>query len=189
MRDINDIIQQNNDTWRPVIDNLVRQGRYVVAQYDGLHLVSIESFSDLRRAQDAADHVNAAVGSRSELHFPITDGLVSAYAVKTAPGGLQGDPDSFAYRQATRREEREQVERRWANQINHSLTALQAAALARPRDLTLETENTADRAFDRAADDLAREVRARRALGHMVDDLTREERDRVAEGGLVSQEV
>lgn len=164
MRDINDIVQQNNDTWRPVIDNLVRQGRYVVAQYDGLHLVSIESFSDLRRAQDAAERVNATVGSRSELHFPVTDGLVSAYTVKTAPGGLQGDPDSFAYRQATRREEQRQA--------NQSLTALQAAALARPRDLSLETENT-----------------SRRVMGSMVDDLTREERDRVAEGGLVSQEV
>lgn len=167
MRDINDIVQQNNDTWRPVIDNLVRQGRYVVAQYDGLHLVSVESFSDLRSAQDAAEHVNAAVGSRSELHFPITDGLVSACTIKTAPGGLQGDPDSFAYRHATRREEQRQ-----ANQANRSLTALQAAALARPRDLSLETENT-----------------SRRVVGSMVDDLTREERDRVAEGGLVSQEV
>lgn len=172
MRDINDIIQQNNDTWGPVIQNLTRQGRYVVTQYDGLHLVSIESFSDLRRAQDAAEHVNATVGSRSELHFPVAEDGAVGVSIKTAPGGLQGDPDSFAYRQAARREERERVERRWANQINHSLTALQAAALARPRDLTLETENT-----------------SRRVVGSMVDDLTREERDRVAEGGLVSQEV
>lgn len=164
MRDINDIVQQNNETWGAVIDNLIRQGRYVVAQYDGLHLVSVESFSDLRRAQDAAEHVNATVGSRSELHLPITNVVVSTYAVKTAPGGLQGDPDSFAYRHATRREEQRQA--------GQSLAALQAAALARPRDLSLETENT-----------------SRRVVGNMVDDLTREERDRVAEGGLVSQEV
>lgn len=164
MRDINDIIQQNNDTWGPVIANLTRQGRYVVAQYDGLHLVSIESFSDLRSAQDEAERVSATVGSRSELHFPVApDGAVGV-SIKSAPGGLQGDPDSFAYRHAARREEQRQA--------NQSLTALQAAALARPRDLSLETEHTAARAFER-----------------ITDDLTREERDRVAEGGLVSQEV
>lgn len=164
MRDINDIIENNNRTWGPVIANLVRQGRYIVAQYDGLHLVSIESFSDLRSAQDAAEHVNATVGSRSELHFPVAGDGAIGVSIKTAPGVLQGDPDSFAYRQAARREEQRQA--------NHSLTALQAAALARPRDLSLETENT-----------------SHRVVGSMVDDLTREERDRVAEGGLVSQEV
>lgn len=162
MRDINDIIQQNNDTWGPVIQNLTRQGRYVVAQYDGLHLVSIESFTTLRDAQEAAEKVSARVGSRSTLHFPLPPAFRAADHL--ARGPLQGDPDSFTYRQATRREEQRQA--------NQSLTALQAAAPARPRDLSLETENT-----------------SRRVVGNMVDDLTREERDRVAEGGLVSQEV
>lgn len=197
MRDINDIVENNNRTWGPVIDNLIRQGRYVVAQYDGLHLVAVESFSDLHAAQDEAERVRSTVGSRSELHFPLQlasraadhlarindpTGRVGGAVIVNQPARvpLQGDPDSFAYRHATRREEQRQA--------NQSLTALQAAALARPRDLSLETENTADRVFERIAAELAREAPSS-ALSQMTYYLTREERDRVAEGGLVSQEV
>lgn len=54
MHDLNTIRRLNLDTFGQAIKNFQRQGRFVMAVYAGLHIVSIESFST---ADEAADGV------------------------------------------------------------------------------------------------------------------------------------
>ena len=60
MHDLNTIAKLNADTFAPAITNYRAQGRYVVAQYTGLHILSIETFEDPLEAVSA---FNAPVAS------------------------------------------------------------------------------------------------------------------------------
>ena len=46
MHDLNTINKLNAETFAPAIENYRAQGRYVVAEYSGLHVLSIETFED-----------------------------------------------------------------------------------------------------------------------------------------------
>ena len=53
MHDLKTLSRLNAEAFGEAIENLRRQGRDVVATYEGLHLMSIESFSDGAEALEA----------------------------------------------------------------------------------------------------------------------------------------
>jgi hypothetical protein len=60
MHDLHTIAKLNAETFGPAITNFQAQGRYVVANYTGLHILSIETFEDPLEAVSA---LNAPVDS------------------------------------------------------------------------------------------------------------------------------
>lgn len=72
MHDLNTINRLNAETFTKSIDNFRAQGRFVLARYEGLHLVSIESFSNADQASDAhfAATKDAGPGERYVVHAP-----------------------------------------------------------------------------------------------------------------------
>ena len=72
MHDLNTIIRLNNGTFAKSIENFRAQGRFVLSHYEGVHLVSIESFSNADQASDAhfAAVTGAGPGERYVVHAP-----------------------------------------------------------------------------------------------------------------------
>lgn len=73
MHDLNTIIRLNTEAFADSIANHRRQGRFVLAKYEGLHLSSIETFTDARLAQDAFDTAAAKrdPSGRTVLFAPV----------------------------------------------------------------------------------------------------------------------
>lgn len=75
MHDLNTITRLNAERFADGIKSLRAQGRYVLAKYDGLALVSIESFSDHQEAVAATTAASAAGGAseRVQLFAPLSE--------------------------------------------------------------------------------------------------------------------
>lgn len=82
MHDLNTINRLNAEAaqkhldavdWRQAIANFQRQGRYVLAKYAGLTLVSVETFDNAAEAQAAHEASNLKTdSSHSTLFLPLT---------------------------------------------------------------------------------------------------------------------
>lgn len=85
MHDLNTIRRLNLDTFGQAIKNFQRQGRFVMAVYAGLHIVSIESFSTSGDAAygvaERTDRLEAS--ERIEVFPPAT---AAEQAAAAAPG-------------------------------------------------------------------------------------------------------
>lgn len=73
MHDLNTINRLNAEAFADSIAKYRAAGRFVLAKYEGVHLVSIETFTDTRQAQDALDAALAEQhgGARAVLFTPI----------------------------------------------------------------------------------------------------------------------
>lgn len=73
MHDLNTISRLNAEAFAESIQNYRRQGRCVLVNYEGLHLVSIETFTAQFDAQEAFDDAVARQhgGARSVLFAPL----------------------------------------------------------------------------------------------------------------------
>lgn len=73
MHDLNVINRINAEAFAESIANYRKQGRWVLAKYEGLHLVSIETFTEQQPAQVAFDVEVSAQhgGSRAVLFTPV----------------------------------------------------------------------------------------------------------------------
>ena len=78
MHDLNTIRRLNQTAFSDSIGNFQRQGRHVVATYEGLALFGIETFTDSELAK-AAQAAPTDVGQTRQLFFP-TGPLVTAHA-------------------------------------------------------------------------------------------------------------
>lgn len=74
MHDLNTINKINAGAFAASIASYRSQGRFVLARYEGTHLVSIETFSEQAPAQVALDSAVSAQhgGERNVLFTPIT---------------------------------------------------------------------------------------------------------------------
>ncbi len=73
MNDLNTINRLNAEAFAASIQNYRRQGRWVLAKYEGLHLTSIETFTGQASAQTAFDTevANQHGGGRAVLFAPL----------------------------------------------------------------------------------------------------------------------
>ena len=71
MHDLNTISRLNAEAFGPAIENLQRQGRFVVAKYTGLHILSIESYSDELEARADFDKPNDSPDQHKKLLTPL----------------------------------------------------------------------------------------------------------------------
>lgn len=71
MHDLRTISRLNAEAFGPAITNLQRQGRFVVAKYAGLHILSIESFSDETEARADFDEAVDSPDKTKKLFAPI----------------------------------------------------------------------------------------------------------------------
>lgn len=76
MNDLNTIGRLNAEAFADSIHRYRAAGRHVLALYEGLHLVSIETFTDSKSAQAAheAAAVGSVVGTRTVLYAPTGTG-------------------------------------------------------------------------------------------------------------------
>lgn len=73
MHDLNTINRLNAEAFSKSIDNFRTQGRWVLAKYDGLHLMSVETFST---AEDAATAlISAQESAGASDHFKLLSPL------------------------------------------------------------------------------------------------------------------
>lgn len=81
MHDLHTINRLNAEAFAKSVKKYQDQGRHVVATYNGLALVSIETFSDHEDAQAAFSKVNALRdSSNARLFFPTpTDQVIGAH--------------------------------------------------------------------------------------------------------------
>ena len=70
MHDLNTINRLNFEAFAESIQKYRREGRFVLARYDGLVLTSIETFSELTAAQLIADTVKPLAGERVVIFAP-----------------------------------------------------------------------------------------------------------------------
>lgn len=82
MHDLNTINKLNADAFKRSIDRFRAQGRYVLARYEGLHLVSIETFAELTAAQLIAEGVEPNTGERAVIYAPFPQGSAAAALVQ-----------------------------------------------------------------------------------------------------------
>ena len=75
MHDLNTINRLNNEAFAASIHRYRTDGRFVLAKYEGLHLVSIETFSDQVSANAALDTAMAEqrAGARTVLFTPVVE--------------------------------------------------------------------------------------------------------------------
>lgn len=69
MHDLNTINRLNAEAFSKAIDHFRAQGRWVLATYDGLHLLSIETFSTAESAAAALTRAHQTAGPSN--HFKV----------------------------------------------------------------------------------------------------------------------
>jgi hypothetical protein len=73
MHDLNTLNRLNAEAFEKSIRHYQSKGRWVLARYEGLTLVSIETFGELTQAQQALDQApaNALQGERATIFAPL----------------------------------------------------------------------------------------------------------------------
>jgi hypothetical protein len=69
MHDLNTINRLNAEAFERAISSFQAQGRFVLARYEGAHLVSIETFSSVNELVDAHNTAHAANPVSTGVHF------------------------------------------------------------------------------------------------------------------------
>lgn len=69
MHDLNTLNRLNYEAFGQAIKKFQGQGRHVLAKYEGLHLVSIETFSNADELVDAHAQALRAAGTNTGTHF------------------------------------------------------------------------------------------------------------------------
>jgi hypothetical protein len=69
MHDLNTINRLNGEAFSKAVDNFRSQGRYVLACYDGLTLMSIETFSSPEDAAEALVRANESAGASERFRL------------------------------------------------------------------------------------------------------------------------
>lgn len=80
MHDLNTINRLNAEAFSKSIENFRSQGRWVLAQYEGLHLLSIETFSTAEDAAIALVGAQEAAGPSD--HFKLLSPLPAWHGAK-----------------------------------------------------------------------------------------------------------
>lgn len=80
MHDLNTINRLNAEAFKNAITNYRAQGRYVLARYDGLTLMSIETFSTVGEAAQALVQAQESAGASE--HFDLLSPLPEWHAAK-----------------------------------------------------------------------------------------------------------
>lgn len=68
MHDLNQISKMNAEAYAEAVDNFRRQGRYVIVKMTGLHIASIETFTD---EGDALHTFANLVAETPDVHFKL----------------------------------------------------------------------------------------------------------------------
>jgi len=80
MHDLNTINRLNAEAFAQSIDRFRAQGRWVLAHYDGLHLMSVETFST---AEDAAQAlISAQESAGASDHFKLASPVPAWHSAK-----------------------------------------------------------------------------------------------------------
>lgn len=91
MHGLETIVKQNQTRFEKAIDNYRSQGCWVLAKYDGLHLVSIEAFGSAEEAGPTYAAAHNVIGERAKLLPPTPERYAAQRdqsedrAVKPAP--------------------------------------------------------------------------------------------------------
>ena len=80
MNDIDVISRKNAEAAQRDIPTQVAAGKFVVAEYAGLHYISHSVFDDASAAQSRATAVNAEIGQRAVVHSPASVAAIVAFA-------------------------------------------------------------------------------------------------------------
>jgi hypothetical protein len=91
MHDLNTINRLNAEAFSKAITNYRSQGRYVLARYDGLTLMSIETFSTVGDAAHALVQAQESAGASE--HFDLLSPLPEWHAAKRDQSEDRPTPD------------------------------------------------------------------------------------------------